>query len=96
MGNLQRIDGLINLVQERGKWLDKSVAGVFGRKQTPGTRQIHKVIDGAQFGFWQTYLFGQRLIMEVVDEKIISGLENQTNAAVNSFRRTPAEVIVEE
>ena len=96
MGNLQRIDGLINLVQERGKWLDRNVAGAFGREHTPGSKQIHKVIDGAQFGFWQTYLFGQRLIMEVVDEKIISGIENQTAGAVNSFRRTPAEVIVDE
>ena len=96
MGNLQRVDGLINLLQARGKWLDGKVAGMFGRKRTLGNKQVHKAIDATQWGFWESYLLGQRLIMEVVDEGIISGLENQTDKAVNAFRRTPAEIIVDE
>jgi hypothetical protein len=95
LGNLQRASGAVDWAQARGKRLDARMARKFGRVAMPGSQTMHAVIDGSQYAFWETYRFGQRIVMEVLDERIINGLENGTDRVINSFDELPAEVIVE-
>ena len=94
LGNLQRASSAIDWSQDRGQVVDRYLLQQTGRSRSPGSKLFHRVIDGTQFGFWETYRFAQRVIMETLDEKIINGLENRTDHAINAYRRTPAEVIV--
>ena len=95
LGNLRRANGVIDWFQQRGKELDRKLAGPIGRTQLPTTRVVHKTIDTAQDGFWEVYRFAQRVVIEVLDEMILNGIENGTDRAINGFRRLPAEVIVD-
>ena len=64
--NLKRFNGAIDWFQQRGKKLDGKVADKIGGTRIGGTRWIHKGIDGLQYGFWETYRYGQRVIAELV------------------------------
>ena len=95
LGNMRRIDGTIDWVQDRGTHLDQRLAAPLGKKSVLGSRQSNAVIDGLQYGIWETYRFGQRLFAEILDDTVLSGLENTVDAGVNSFRKTPAEVLAD-
>jgi hypothetical protein len=96
LGNMKRVDGVIDWVQHRGLSLDRKIAGNFGRETLPGSPHIHAGIDGVQGGFWEVYRFTQRLVVQVLDETIINGIENSADRTMNSFREQPSEIIVQE
>ena len=95
-GNLNRMDKTIDWFQHRGEELDRYVAKQVGRERTPGNVTLHRRIDDGQFLFWEAYRLIQRLVVQFVDETLVNGLENQTDRAINSFRKVPAETTVEE
>ena len=94
LGNMQRIDGAVDWVQNRGAEVERKVARPLGRDSLPGTPIVHGIVDGAQDGFWELYRFAERVIVGLLDETVINGIENNTDRAINSFHRQPAEVIV--
>ncbi len=95
LGNLKRADGLVDWAQQRTRNLDARVAKKVGRSSLPGSDKIHRTVDNSQVGFWELYRFAQRVVIEVVDETILSGLEDGTDKAINAFRSIPSEVTVE-
>lgn len=95
-GNLTRIDRSIDWMQGRSLALDETIAGSLDMQVNPVSKGIHKGIDATQYAFWDLYRFGQRVIIKVVDETLLNGMEDQTDAAVNSWDQLPAERTVEE
>lgn len=94
LGNLKRIDRSIDWVQQRTKEVDSKMAGLFGKEETPPAHIVHKSIDVTQASFWEVYRFGQRVVVQVLDETILNSLENQTDKSVNYFSKLPEEVQV--
>jgi lipoprotein NlpI len=94
VGNLKRIDGLVNLLQRGSLELDREVAESFGRDNLPVAPVVNDGIDDVQEGVWELYRFTQRLVAQIVDETVLNGLEDGTARAINSFHRVPAEVRV--
>ena len=95
-GNLRRADGAIDWVQHRTQSIDRKLAAPLGRESLPGTPVVHTVVDGMQTGFWNVYTFLQRVVIQILDESLINSIENGTDESINSFRRLPAETIVDE
>lgn len=93
-GNLMRIDGTVDWIQRGGRSFDRSVRTKTGMS-VPGGKMINDGIDVTQSVFWETFRFTQRLMAELLDETIINSLEDTTDRAINVFRRTPADVIVD-
>jgi arylsulfatase A-like enzyme len=91
-GNLKRVDGTVDWLQERGTHLDQRIARKAGKSSVLGAPLANRVIDGTQKGFWETYRFAQRVVVEVLDERILNGIENGVDSAINAPRRTPEEV----
>lgn len=96
LGNMKRIDGAVDWVQRRSQDLDRRLAEPIGETHIPGSRTLHRTIDVTQMGFWELYRFAQRVIIQVLDETVINGIENGVDHTVNSFRRIPPEVLVED
>lgn len=96
LGNLKRVDGVIDWAQERTQNLDAKISAPAGRTHTPGSRTIHKAIDSSQLAFWEVYRFAQRVAIEILDETLLSGIENGTDKMLNAFNRLPDEVIVDD
>ncbi|MEZ6048117.1 MAG: alkaline phosphatase family protein [Planctomycetaceae bacterium] len=94
LGNMQRINRAVDWVQHQGLSLDQMLASQVGRDQLPGTQLLHTGIDGTQYGVWEVYRFGQRIVVQVLDENLLNGMENSTDRAVNAFRKVPAEVVL--
>ena len=94
-GNMQRISKAVDWVQNRSTRLDEKIARPTRHRSVLGTRFANPVIDGAQVGFWEGYRFAQRVVAEVVDERIINGFENSVDATLNMTRATPAELPAE-
>ncbi len=94
-GNLQRVDDAIDWVQLWGDSLDRSLARPLQRETVPVARPVNRSIDAAQTGFWELYRFGQRVVIKLVDEQMLTGLEKGTDRVLNSFRRVPAEIPAE-
>ena len=92
-GNIRRVDQAVDWLQERGERLDRKVAGPMHRDSVLGSRQTNKAIDKIQSGFWETYRWISRIGMELLDERVLNNVENGVDSTVNSFRKTPAEVI---
>lgn len=92
-GNLQRASGLIDWTQYRIRDAAVALTG----DESPVLRQLETVgrgVDAVQAGFWETYRFGQRLVMSVLDERILNGIENRTDRVINSFDKVPSESLV--
>ncbi len=96
LGNLKRVDGAVDWVQQRSLNLDRRVARRVDRKYLPGTRLVHSSVDHVQRGFWELYRFAQRVIVQVLDETILNGIEDATDRAINAGRSLPSEIIVED
>jgi hypothetical protein len=94
-GNIRRVDQAVDWLQERGTRLDNKLARKTHHRTVLGSPMTNKVIDSIQGGFWETYRWFSRLGMEVLDEAILNNFENGVDSTVNSFRKIPAEVIVE-
>jgi hypothetical protein len=94
LGNMKRIDGTVDWVQNRGMEVERKVASPIGRESLPGTAIAHGIVDVAQIGFWEVYRFAQRVIVGVLDETVLNGIENTTDRAINRFDRQPAEIVV--
>lgn len=91
-GNLKRVDGTVDWLQNRTTHLDQRLARPTGRTSVLGTPVTNRAIDGVQKGFWEMYRFAQRVVVELLDERVLNGLENGVDAAINAPRRTPEEV----
>jgi hypothetical protein len=95
-GNLKRVDHAVDWLQGRGASIDARMSRKVQRESVLGTPLANRVIDGVQGGFWEAYRFGQRVAAGVLDEVILNGIENRIDRAVNYWRITPAEEIVDE
>lgn len=94
-GNIKRIDGTIDWIQHRVNEIDGAVARQFGADQSPGVAAANKLVDGAQWWFWDAYEFGQRVMGEWVDERVLNGIEDTTDRGLNQSRMQPAEMIID-
>jgi len=94
-GNMRRIDGAVNWVQSRTREVEGALAAPLGARRLPASGVVHGTIDTAQSGFWELYRFGQRVLIEVLDENVLSGIENSTDRVINAFDKQPAEIVVE-
>ena len=94
-GNLQRVDEAIDWVQLWGDSVDQSLGRGLKRETVPIARPVNRSIDAAQTGFWELYRFGQRVVIKLVDEQMLTGLEKGTDRMLNAFRRVPAEIPAE-
>jgi hypothetical protein len=91
LGNLKRADGTIDWVQNRGRSLGQTLAREVGGTNVPGSKQVHGTVDTVQGTFWEIYRFAQRVVVQLLDETVLNGIENQSDQAINAFRRLPAE-----
>jgi hypothetical protein len=60
-----------------------------------GAPATNTVIDTVQGSIWEVYRLSQRIMIKVLDEIVLNGIENGVDSTVNAFRTTPAEVTVE-
>ncbi|MBS0262774.1 MAG: alkaline phosphatase family protein, partial [Planctomycetes bacterium] len=95
-GNMRRVDETVDWLQERGTRLDKKLAQKVHHNSVLGSPVSNKAIDTIQSGFWETYRWISRMGIEILDEKVLNGVENGVDATVNTFRKTPSEVVVED
>jgi hypothetical protein len=94
VGNIKRMDGVIQWIQNRATAIDSVIARPFGLENTPGTVVVNKAVDGTRWWLWETYRFASRLGGELVDEKLLNSLEDGVDKNLNRFRLQPAEVVV--
>ena len=92
LGNLDRVDSAVDWLQRQSLGIDGRLARPIGLEHLPGARQVHRAIDAVQESFWEVYRFGQRIVVELVDETLLNGLENRTDRSINAYRAIPAEV----
>jgi len=95
-GNLQRFGRAIDWAQQRGRNIDEATASNAKQLRTKATGRTHTVIDSLQAGFWETYRFGQRIFIQILDEKILNSIENGTDRAINVLRSRPSEIIIDD
>jgi hypothetical protein len=93
VGNVKRMDGVIQWLQNRATAIDSAVARPFGRENTPGTVLVNKAVDETRWWLWETFRYGSRLGGELFDEKILNKLEDATDKNLNRFRLQPAEIV---
>lgn len=94
-GNLKRVDQTVDWLQERGTRLDNKLATKTRHRTVLGAPATNTVIDTVQGTVWEVYRFAQRIIVQVVDEVVLNGVENGVDKSINTFRSTPAEIVVE-
>lgn len=94
VGNFKRIDGVVDWAQDCGTRLDQKLAEPIGVKTVLGSPVTNVVIDGVQVSFWEMYRFAQRVVVEVLDEVVLSGIEDTVDKTLNYKRSTPAEIVV--
>lgn len=95
IGNLKRVDKTVDWLQERGTRLDNKIATKTRHRTVLGAPATNTVIDTVQGSIWEVYRLSQRIIIKVLDEIVLNGIENSVDSSVNAFRMTPAEVTVE-
>lgn len=94
LGNMKRVDQVVDWMQERGTRLDDKLATRTHHRTVIGAPATNTVIDSVQSGFWETYRFSQRVGVQLLDEVLLNSIENGVDSSINVFRSTPAEVIV--
>jgi hypothetical protein len=95
VGNMKRVDSVVDWLQERGTRLDNKLATRTHHRTVLGAPATNTVIDNMQKGFWEAYRFLSRTGVFLLDEVLLNGIENGVDSGVNAFRSTPAEQIVE-
>ncbi len=91
-GNLQRVDRAIDWMQNCGEVMDQQLATPLNRETLPLTRPVNRGVDAVQYTFWEMYRFGQRVVIQVVDEGMLNSIEHGTDRALNGLRRIPNEI----
>jgi hypothetical protein len=81
-------------MHNRATAIDSTVAHPFGLENTPPTVFANKAIDGTRWWMWEAYRFSQRIGGELLDEKLLNGIETATDKNLNRFRLQPAEIVV--
>ena len=94
-GNMYRANGVVDWLQNRGTRLDEKISDKVGRNTVLGAPKVNRAVDGVQDGYWDVYKYVQRLMVEVLDETVLNGLENNVDRAINASRKTPPEVLVQ-
>jgi hypothetical protein len=94
-GNMKRVDGTIDWLQHRLSAVDGAVARQFGSEQTPGVAAANKLVDGAQWWFWDVYQFSQRVAAEWIDEGVLNSIQDTADRGLNQSRLQPAQIIVD-
>ena len=92
LGNLKRADRAIDWVQNREQDSNKMIAHKIGRQRIPGTRHANSGVDHVQDSIWDVYRYAQRVVIQVLDEIILNGIENHTDRGINAFDQLPAEI----
>jgi arylsulfatase A-like enzyme len=95
VGNVKRMDSVIDWIQGRATAIDSLIARPFGRENTPGTVLVNKAVDNTQWWLWEAYRFGQRVGGGLLDEKLLNGIQDTADRGLNYFRLQPAEIIVD-
>lgn len=90
--NIRRIDSAVDYVQHRSLDIERKVADVTEQPGLPGSRLLHGSVDATQKGFWNLYGFGQRTLVQFLDETLIQNVENFTDRTLNATRPMPAEI----
>lgn len=90
--NMHRLDSAVDYVQHRSQNLERKIADVTEQPRLPGSRLFHGSIDVTQRGFWNLYGFGQRTLVQLLDETLIQSAENSTDRVLNAARPMPAEI----
>lgn len=90
--NLRRINSAVDYVQRREQELEESLGEITGQSQLPTSKLFHRSVDATQLGFWNLYGFGQRTLVQLLDETLIQGIENSTDRTLNAARPMPAEI----
>ena len=90
--NLRRINAAVDYVQRREQDLEENLGDVTGQTQLPTSKLLHRSVDATQLGFWNLYGFGQRTLVQLLDETLIQGIENSTDRTLNATRPNPAEI----
>ena len=93
-GNMSRANNTVDWLQGRGASIDNRLSSRVNAPTVTGIPLINRGIDGVQETFWDIYRFGQRVAVEILDEVVLNGVENNIDSVRNSGRRIPAEVIV--
>jgi arylsulfatase A-like enzyme len=96
IGNLKRADRTVDWLQERGTRLDHKLAVKAGHRTVLGAPATNTIIDTVQGSVWEIYRFSQRILIQVLDEVVLNGIEDGVDMTINAFRTTPAEVPAEE
>ena len=91
-GNLKRADSLVDWTQNRLRETDRRLAHQLGRKDIPGSRLVHGTIDTTQAAYWEIYRFAERVVVQVIDETILNGIEDGATRAINRYQAVPAEI----
>ncbi len=94
-GNLQRISRGVDWMQARAESADEQAQELLGYDSNPANAVLQSAVDQTQGAFWDVYRFTQRVMMKVLDETMLNGVENTTDRVLNSRRQIPAEVIVQ-
>ena len=90
--NMHRLDSAVDYVQHRSQNLEQKIADVTEQPRLPGSRLLHGSVDVTQRGFWNLYGFGQRTLVQLLDETLIQSAENSTDRVLNAARPMPAEI----
>ncbi len=90
--NMRRMNSAVDYVQHRSQDLERKLADVTEQPGLPGSRLLHDSVDATQKGFWNLYGFGQRTLVQLLDETLIQSIENSTDRTLNAARPMPAEV----
>jgi hypothetical protein len=91
-GNLKRADSLIDWTQRRLRANDRRLASKFGADDIPGSGLVHGTIDTTQAAYWELHRFAERVVVQVLDETILNGIEDRTARVINRHRNVPAEI----
>jgi hypothetical protein len=94
-GNMSRANSTLDWLQGRGESIDRRLSSRVNAPTVTGIPLLNRGIDGIQNAFWDVYRFGQRVAVEVLDEVVLNGVENNIDNLRNTGRNIPAEVLVE-
>jgi hypothetical protein len=94
-GNMSRANNTLDWLQGRGESIDRRLSSRVNAPTVTGIPLLNRGIDGVQNAFWDVYRFGQRVAVELLDEVVLNGIENNVDNLRNTGRNIPAEVLVE-
>lgn len=90
--NLRRINAAVDYVQRREQDIEENLTDAAEISPLPTSKLLHRSVDATQLGFWNLYGFGQRTLVQLLDETLIQGIENSTDRTLNAIRPMPAEI----